>query len=316
MNWTANFKIRTRIVTGFAIVLTLAAILAVASYRALDGAAEREARYAHESSQVQAIKAIEIEVANMRRGVRVYGLTGDEKAIKEARPLAASLQKDLRTARDTYSSESRREAMSRAIALADDYIGKIDAVMEARRFQAEAEAKMEQIAQAALETQDKLSGVLKEANDLDHALQIGDIQAISIMARLRSTQYLLHPDEDRLKAAEKANAASQQQLTWFAGKLTDGKAAALVRTGLAQAEQYQRDFAASVEAIGKADVLINGSMVKLAADFADITTALAKDLGDGLVKMTADNKAASDRAELTILALTGTRAASCARSRG
>ena len=304
IGWMANYKVGSRIFAGFGLILVLLAGLAFTGWRSLSGAAERSSLYAHYAGQVADIKEIETTVANMRRGVRIYGVAGDEAALKDSRQLAASLQKQLRAVLETHRSEKRREAMSRAIALADDYIGRIDVMVEARKERIQAEALMGQVGQAGIDEQDKAAALFKAAKEWERAVEVDDIQTEWMVARLRANQYLAHPGKEGAEVARRAMAKARQAIDAFVVKLGPGDALAIMKACAAQAVQYDKSFAAAVDAVSKSDDLVNVSLPKLAAEFALILGDLSKDLSQAIKLLTVENQAANDAATLLVLAVT------------
>ncbi len=296
IKWMANFKVGSRIFAGFILILALLCVLAYTGWHALSAASERSDEYAHFSDQVEAVLKIEAQVADLRRNTRIYGLTGDEKAFAASKELGTSLLSALKASQQTFRSEARRNAVAKAIAIAEDYLAIFDKVKEYRKARDEAEANMGKAGVSGLEDQDRLTQLLKGSKEWELALEIDDIQTDWMDTRLRAMKYLNLPNADTAAAVRAQATKTNKLLSTFAGKLKSAEAIAQMKTINAAGATYEKLIGDLITAVTKSDEAINITMPKDAAEFAAIAADLSKDLQAALTTLDNETKSANEAA--------------------
>ena len=106
-----NRRINTKIMIGFAAVLTLLAVLAVLSYRGFVKVAEGFGAFNQRVKVVGIVRDVDYGFIGYRRYVREFSVSGDENLIAEAR--------------------KRQEVLTKSIKQGLDEIGKIPSVAPA-----------------------------------------------------------------------------------------------------------------------------------------------------------------------------------------
>ena len=89
-----QFKVGTRIYTGFLVILLLLGVVAVIGIRGFGDVETVMGRYSTISDNAERVANINGFVAEMRRFTRIYGMTGDESAATSAHGVMKKL-KDL-----------------------------------------------------------------------------------------------------------------------------------------------------------------------------------------------------------------------------
>ena len=303
-NWMANFKVGSRIYAGFAAILLLLVALAVTGYSSLSGAAGRSDEYAHFAGQVEAIKTIEADVANLRRAVRIYGFTGDEATFRQMEEIGASLRKQLTDARDTYRSEQRRQMVTAMIGLADAYVGNFDKLHQIRKQRTDSVEAMGKVGVAVETAIDALIEQLKSGHDGDLAAQAYDIRAGWLHTRIAVLKFLAEPSASAADTAGKQIAAVREDMTAFAARVKSTETARSLKDASDLTAQYQAAFAVATTAITESDTLVAVTMPKAAKDFAEQTSALSKDLTESLKAVSVENRTRNDEAVSLVLLVT------------
>ena len=304
MKWTTNFKVGSRIVAGFGLILFLLSALAVTGYQSLNGAAMRSSAYAHYAGQVKDIKSIEALVGNMRRMTRTYSFTGAESDQKAAMDYALTLQKDLRAALDTHRTEGRRQALTKAIGIADQYVQDFTQAIAARKVRDQAEAVMVRVGQEGMDQSDKAIADLKARKQWEQALLVDDIQSDWIEAQSDALKYLVKPSDETADLAIKAIDKVHRELEEALPQIPTADISAIIKSCLGFAAEYDKAFAAVVDAVGRSNAVIMVSMPKEAAEFGQIIENLAKELTDNLAMLTSQNEQANQQATTLVLTVT------------
>jgi methyl-accepting chemotaxis protein len=307
MNFMANYKVGSRIYAGFSLILVLLMTLAIAGYTALGGAAKRGENYAHFASQVEDIRGIQAQVADLRRLVRSFSLTGEPIELQNARRMGGDLKIALKAALDTHRSEGRRQAMTKLIGLADTYIADIDTVADARKSRDEAVQVMAKAGTVGQDELEKVIDLLKASREFEMALEAESSQTDWVEARLLANKYLITPTPDVAAAGKQAIDKVRRNIDVLAAKIKSAEALRILKAASDFATQYDRSYATAVDTIARTDALanVNGSMPKLAAEFATIAADLSSDLSAAIKVVTTENKASNEDALRLVLTVTG-----------
>jgi methyl-accepting chemotaxis protein len=300
----ANFKVGSRIYAGFAMVLLLLTALAVTGYTSLEGAAERSAKFAHYTDQVDDIKDVQIEVANLRRHVRTYGDSGDEAAIQQARDIAASLRKDLKATFDSHRTESRKQAIGTMISLSEEYIAKIDQLVQLRKTRDDNVAAMNKLGHDGQELFDHLHEAVKASREVEAAAEAADVETDWALGRLDANKYLVAPSKAAAEAARRDLAKLLTASTALAAKVKNPEAQSLAKAIIELGTQYDKAFATTAVSVIDTDALVNGALPKLAGQFSAIGDTLAKELSDNSQVVAAANVEANAAAVRTVVIVT------------
>ena len=305
MGMLARMKIGTRVFVGFGSILLLMAALSAFSYVSLDGAVTRGDEYAHYASQVDDIREIETNVANLRRLVRIYGFNGDEAVIKDIRARGARLLDEIKAARDTYKTESRRQRMEMMLQLAGTYVGSFDKLQDGMKARGENIAAMAKAGSVGQDELEKAITLLKADHDLSAALEVDDLQGDWIEARLMANKFILSPGAEAADAGRKAMAKVREEIIVATPKMKSPEAARLLRNALELAQNYEKSFAVTIQSVSAVEALIGTDLPKLAADFAGIASDLNKELSDAATTLSAETRETNHSAILLTAAGTG-----------
>ena len=304
IKWMANFKVGSRIFAGFALVLLLLVVLAITGYGSLNGANERSEKYAHYASQVIDIKDIEGDVANLRRVVRVYGQTGDEAAFKQMKEYGGALLKQLRDARDGHRSENRRQAMTKALELAETYTGYFDKLHDIRKARDENYQVMDRDGLTGQDELGKAIDQLKASHELDLALLADDAQTEWVDARLSVAKFMVAPSKEAAENGRKQIAEVKGLIAALIPKVKSPETLKTLKGTADLAVQYEKAYETVITSITDTQAIVDIAMPKLAAEFAGIAKSMADDLGASLKTVTAENKDSNETAIRLVIGVT------------
>ncbi|SEH35527.1 methyl-accepting chemotaxis protein [Magnetospirillum fulvum] len=305
ITWMANFKIGSRIFAGFILVLALLCVLGVTGWQSLDGAAERSREYARLATQAQHILKIETDVANLRRLVRAYEKTADDADFAKVRESNATLIEALKVAQGLFLTESRRETAARMIRLAEDYRAATEKLKDFERARDANIATMSRNGAVGFEELGRLIDTLRASHETELMIDLTDLRAEWAQSRLIAAKYLLDPSTDAAVAAVRQIEKLTQMLTAFGAKAKSPELVRQTRTATDLTQQYLKSFNDTVADTAKAQSLINETMPKMAADFADLANQLSTELDRTLLKLTDDTDAANATAITILLLVSG-----------
>jgi len=302
ITWMANFKIGSRIFAGFLLVLALLCVLGVTGWQSLDSAVGRSREYARLAAQAQSILKIEADVANLRRLVRIYEKSGEDEDYKLVRDAGTKVIESLKNAQGSFKAEARREVVARMIRLAEDYQAAAEKMKDFDHQRDINIALMSRNGATGYEELGRLIESQRAAHETELSQDLADLRAEWVQSRLMTAKYLLEPKTETADAATRQVEKLSQLLGAVAAKSKNPEIARQARATLELATQYLKSFNDTVIDNAKADTLVNGSMPKMAADFADLANKLSTELDQRLVTVTNDTESANATA-ITILLL-------------
>ncbi|EPY02378.1 methyl-accepting chemotaxis protein [Magnetospirillum fulvum] len=305
ITWMANFKIGSRIFAGFLLVLALLCVLGVTGWQSLESAVGRTHEYARLTGQAQSILKIESDVANLRRLVRIYEKSGEDEDYKRVHDANLALIDALKTAQAAFKSESRRETTGRMIRLAEEYLAATEKMKDFDHKRDASTAQMSRNGAAGYEELGRLIESQHAAHEAELTLDLADLRTEWVQSRLLAAKYLLDINPENADAGIKQIDKLTQLLNAVATKTKNPEVARQTRTTLDLATQYLKSFNEIVTDNAKSQALINGTMPKMAADFADLANQLSTELDRSLAKLTEDTESANATAITILLLVSG-----------
>jgi methyl-accepting chemotaxis protein len=305
ITWMANFKIGSRIFAGFLLVLALLCVLGVTGWQSLESAVGRSHEYARLTGQAQRILKIESDVANLRRLVRIYEKSGEEEDFKRLRDANLALIDALKTAQAAFQTESRRETTGRMIRLAEDYLTATEKMKDFEHKRSASTALMSRNGATGFEELGRLIESQRAAHETELTLDLADLRSEWAQSRLLAAKYLLDINPENADAGIKQIEKITQLLNAVAAKTKNPEIARQTRTTLDLSAQYLKSFNDIVADNTKSQALLNVTMPKMAADFADLANQLSNELDRTLLKLTDDTESANATAITILLLVSG-----------
>ena len=272
-----QFKVGTRIYTGFLVILLLLGVVAVIGIRGFGDVETFMGRYSTISDNAERVANINGFVAEMRRFTRIYGMTGDESAATSAHGVMKKLKDLLGVTQGKMLDPKRKANLEAMTSVFDAYSADFEKVITLRRErEKQVNEGMNPIGKQLREQLDQLIVSSREGKEFELASDLGLLMEKLMLVRLSAVKFIAAPNE-------KEQAAIDGMITEL-GKMTDGlgdrfhtpdqkRLGKEVDTGV---DKYQASFREATATALAAEVLINKDMPAKAKEFAK----LAADTGE------------------------------------
>jgi len=268
-----RFRVKTRIYTGFLLILALLGFVVWVGHSGLESAQMAFDRYAAIADNAIRTMTIDRNVAALRRNVIsfTYADADNEGRIKE---LLQALAGDLDQAVAATVSAERKTMLEKMRGLVGSYGQSFERlrVLEGQRHLLFKE-RMELSGRRVREALDGIVDSARKDGDLEAALAGGALQQRLMLARLQATRVMISPDEATIAEVGVRNQRFQESLSGLRSRVEDHPA----RLRLAEdAEEGGRGYLeASFALTGAARELqaLIGSMAKLGEEFGDLAKA-------------------------------------------
>ncbi|OAN54062.1 hypothetical protein A6A04_12515 [Paramagnetospirillum marisnigri] len=303
IHWMANYKVGSRIFAGFIMILVLLVAVAFTGWRALDNAHENGNNIERRNSQLESVLRIQANVADIRRTVRIYGFTGDEKAFTQTMTTGGKIVTDLKALQQTFHSEARRDATGKLAQLTESYLGEFDKLRALRKSRDETEAGLRATGASVLDKLEKAQDIFTAANDFQSAFQISEIQVEAATARLAALYYIYTPTPQATDAALKRLATLRTETEAALNKAKQPQAQAILKDTLAAVIAYESAFQTLAKAVDTATVQVNTTLPGIAAQFASAADALSTELKDVNTRAQVEDDAAATAASRLLISV-------------
>jgi len=274
-NFAGRFKVGYRIYVGFVLILALLIAVVATGYRALTAAETGFDRYALVADNGAHVLDVAREVAQMRRDIAVFSLSGEAAAADRANTALRDLRPRLKQALDDTADPERRRLIGRMSELLDRYATHFATLVAARQERDTLYAeRMNPLGNIA---NDQLSTIINSAianEDMEAAALAGQAQEKLMMLRITAIRFLAKPDQTLIDQARRRNDQFNALIKPLASRLQypDYKAAA--ETAAETSDEYIK----VLEEIAKETMTIQGlafdTMVTVGQEFADVTNTL------------------------------------------
>ena len=272
-----QFKVGTRIYTGFLVILLLLGVVAVIGIRGFDSVDTFMGRYSTISDNAERVATINAYVAEMRRNVRIFGMSGEETAIASTREVQKKLKELLDITHGKMLDPKRKANLEGMIALFDAYSGDFTKLIELRRNRDKlVEEGMNPVGKAMREDLSELMKITAEAKDFEIATKLGLFMEKLMLARLSAVKFMADPEEKDLPKIEAMIAEFGKMTDGLADRFHDATQKRLATLLDTNADKYLKAFTTAANAALASDTMMNKSMSDRAKEFA----RLAKETGD------------------------------------
>ena len=269
-NFSGRFKVGTRIYTGFIVILLLLAVVAVIGIRGFSSIDTFMGTYGAISSNAERVANINRQVAEMRRHVRLYGFTGDQQSLADARVAMKALEELLADTIAHMLDPQRKSWLQEMTALYESYRSDVDKMALAR---AEGDRLVNTVlaplGKKMVDNLRDLSRQAAEAKNVELVARIAPVQERLLSARLSASRFTASPSQaaadEALGRIDDATKLSNGMADWFqtpeqkrsAGEIDDS------------AEKYRDTFVAASKDVLAAHELANVTMANTAHIFAE-----------------------------------------------
>ncbi|MCG6203859.1 methyl-accepting chemotaxis protein [Rhodopseudomonas sp. HC1] len=259
-------RINTKIMLGFALVLTLTAILAATSYRGLSKVSDGFETFIQRVTVVGMARDIERGFVGYRRLVREYALTGDEAEMQEARKRQAALAQSIQEASAATKSPERRQKLTELEQSFKQFGAGFEKLITLRQAQ---DSLVRQTldplgAKSRVEIEElQALSVIKSGNSNNMVLA-GEALKQLLLVRLNVNKLLGRHEQSSADAAEKALAALRVAMAAFSASIVDADVRRLFADVNANVEKYAGAYRKAADNAQAIEALSNSEMTKLA----------------------------------------------------
>ena len=269
-SFSGNFKVGTRIYTGFIVILLLLAAVAVIGIRGFSSIDQFMGTYGTISSNAERVANINREVAEMRRNVRLYGISGDEKLLADARGSMKALSALLEETMGRMLDPQRKAWLQDMTRLFESYRADFEKVVALRTESDLAIAKtMNPLGKKTQDQLRELARLATEAKDNELMARLAPAQERMLSARLSAFRFLAAPSQAGIDEArarlDDAIKLSNGMADWF--HTPDQKRiAAEVDDAV---DKYRDAFVTTAKDVLTVNEMLNGAMTATAHEFAE-----------------------------------------------
>jgi methyl-accepting chemotaxis protein len=294
----SQFKIGTRIIAGFLIMLAAIGAVAFVGYNGLYKASAGLDDYILVSSNMVRMVGIDRNVVGLRRNVQAYATSGDEKSVARVRELQKLLADDLKAALDATKDLGRKSNIEKMTALFKAYSANFDKMVElrAKRDHLVNEGMNPVAAKAQAELSEFIKGAY-DAKEFESAANAGMAQESLMLNRVLALRFLNTADP---KLVEE-QAGIVEDFTLRAGALikatVNPQRLKLAKEILELGQKYDAAFDEAAKAILERNKLVNEVMASEAAEFSKIVTETVASQKEALAKLEKDTDSMIDGAE-------------------
>ncbi|MEI8394563.1 MAG: methyl-accepting chemotaxis protein [Rhodospirillaceae bacterium] len=268
-SFAGRFMVGTRIYTGFAVVLILLALVAVIGIRGFGSVDITSGRYEAIAENLARGLEIQRDVANMRRNVRLYGMTGEEQYLATAHENMKVIADTLGSLADKTTDPTHKLLIQNMNGQFAGYRADFAKAVEARRERDKIVNKeLVPIGSAMSDALRKLMRDASETRDFEAGNKAGLVAESLLRLRYAIVKFLGSPDAKIVPQLKADTDAFVKSTNGLSNRFVDPAQKRLADEVDANAEKYLARFEDAVAVILTADDLINIKLSGRAKQFA------------------------------------------------
>jgi len=265
----SNRRINTKIMVGFAAVLTLLAVLSVLSYRGFVMVAEGFGAFNQRVKVVSIVRDVDYGFVGYRRFVREFSLSRDENLIAEARKRQEALAKSVKQGLDEIKNPERRARMTEIGEQFAQYVRNFDRLVALKQEQNKLVGDvLDPLGVKTLAMIEELQNMAVKAGNSNNATLGGEAVKQLLLARLNVNKLLGRHEQSSAQAAEKALAALKTAMTGFGAGIVNDEVRKLFAEANSNVEKYADAYHKAAKDAHEVEILANGEMAKEAQAIA------------------------------------------------
>jgi methyl-accepting chemotaxis protein len=258
-----NRRINTKIMIGFAAVLTLLAVLSVLSYRGFLKVAEGFDAFNQRVKVVGIVRDVDYGFVGYRRFVREFSVSGDETLIVEARKRQEALARSVKQGLDEIKNAERRAGMAEINEQFVLYAKNFDKLVALKQEQNKLTREvLDPLGAKALATIEELQNMAVKAGNQNNATLAGEAVKQLLLVRLNVNKLLGRHEQSSAEAAEKALAALKKAMTAFSAGIVSDDVRKLFADASSNVDKYADAYHKAAKDSHDVELLANGEMAK------------------------------------------------------
>lgn len=271
----ANRRIKTKIFSGFAVVLVLSSVTAAVVWSSFRDVETGFRRYETVSTNVLRAQTITQDTVTLRRNMLAYIQNGSDGIWVETKVLRETLLQTIQAAIDNSPTPERREQMGKVKELLGQYAGSLDRAVALRAQREKGIAEMTDLASQIGQETAKIIETATASGDTAGALGISGAQGEFLTARIAVWRYLVTLDDKDAAAAQSGAVDAAAHLREAAAKLSSPESKRVATSVADRLPAYAagvKDLATTVQAINALVNVENGRQIKQASDILAAAT--------------------------------------------
>ncbi len=266
-----QFKVGTRIYTGFMVILLLLGVVAVIGARGFDSVDTFMGRYSAISDNAERVATINGLVAEMRRGVRQYGMTGDESYIPTVRDAQTKLAELLSVAHSKMLDPKRKSNLESMTSLFEGYRADFDKVIDLRRKRDKLiEEGVNPLGKLVREQVAQLIVSSRETKEFELASELGLLMEKVMLTRLSAVKFIATPNEKDFAGIVDMIGELSKITDTLPDRFRTPELKRLAKEVDTNIDRYQAAFKEAGEAIFATSALLDREMAGKAKAFANL----------------------------------------------
>ena len=276
-NLTGRFKVGTRIYAGFAVILLLLAVVALVGIKGFHDIDDSMGQYGTIAANAERVAMINRDVAEMRRNVRLYGITGEDAYLAGSRDTMKGLAELLLHTADSMLDPQRKSWLQEMTGRFEEYRSSFDKMSELRReSDRQLTDVMNPLGKRLADDVRKLIAVSTETHNLDAAARLGTVMERLMSARLSAVRFLAKPDPSGLAQVKDRLDGFVKESGGMADWFRDPDLKRVAANVDDAAEKYRDAFAVASKDVLAVRDLLDGNMAAQAKEFAGLAARLSE----------------------------------------
>ena len=276
-NFFGRFKIGTRVYTGFGVVIMLLAVVAVIGIRGFGAVDDIAARYEALAANTERGVAIQRDIADLRRNIRLYGYTGDPQYLPTIKQNMNQVGEALGRTYEKEPDAERKARFAEMIKFFDSYREDFAKAVEARQ-QRDHIVNDDLIPTGNLMT-DRLTELMTSAadtNNFEAGAKAGLVLSDLLKVRLLTTRFLGDNDAASLPGIKKAIEDFVKSTTGLEERFSDDVHKRIARDVDSVAVKYSQHFDGATTTILAVNDLLNNKLSAHAKELAGLAIGISE----------------------------------------
>ena len=290
-----NLSVKARIYLGFLLVLTFLIAVAGIGYYGLNVTEKDMKEYEIVSNNAIRIMSIDGDVQEMRRNVRDFVFTGNDKSVNRVKELQKTLETDMRDALAATSNQERAANLRKMQGLFVQYNASFEKIIELRHKRDKlVNESLNPLGAEARRVLTDIKTNAKNEKDLDTTIWGGVMQEHLMIARLNALRFLGSPDAKLVSDVKDQIGKLRQAANQAIAEEDNPKYKAIFANVVDMAGKYEAAFNEASAVIFERNHLAFETMANQAEEFAKISTDTVNSQKKALVQRGAEMDAAID----------------------
>ena len=276
--FSGQFKIGTRIYSGYGLLLCFLCAVVVLGYVALERIGSNVIEFDRVSDNSVRVLTIDRNIVGLRRNVLLFtGGASNQDALGRIHEVEAALKNDIAAAVNSTKSAERRAMLVEISSLFERYAANVEKVVDLRgRWTKDIDEKMNPLGQAVRSTLTEIMAAAFSNDKLDIAAMAGMAQESLMLARLSAIKFINKPDANLADEVHQRAAEFNKRIADLSLILSDQKQIDECKKSVDKGKQYIEVFDDVTKASLEVDRIVNGENKEIADKISLLSKNLTK----------------------------------------